>query len=79
MASVTGKQKKIEHGSEEHANMLRPAYGVTLADAKTLIAERAKDFTSVPFVEFRRARAMISSLSSKPVVTSSHRRPLSHG
>ncbi len=84
MSNDTDKNEQKKHvpikfGSKQHEQLISSSYGTTLRDANVVVEQRTKNFASVPFEEFSKARSLKRALSSAPVVTATHRRPLSHG
>lgn len=64
----TSTVKVIENGTPEHAALLQVGYGMTIEDAKQLIADRERDPHLVPWEEFKKAQAMLQAFEAKPQV-----------
>ncbi len=61
----------VEYGSKQHEIMISIGYdGMMLADAKTIIKERAEKPELWPWEQFKRAQAVIAANGAKPIVVS---------
>lgn len=61
------KKNYVKPGSPEHKTMLEIGYGMSLDDAKIIVAEWEKDHKSWPLEEYRKAKAMIEAAGAVPV------------
>ena len=62
--------RRVKHGSPEHATLLAAGYGMTVEDAKDIVASRKADPNSHTIPELRKAQALLAAFAAKPVTTS---------
>lgn len=71
MANQVSKQSRIEPKTKEMENYLSVGYnGLTVAQAREIIAARAKDPATYPYSEQQRAEAFLAAYNSAPVAIS---------
>lgn len=58
----------IKPGSKEHLALLEGSYGMTLEEAKIIVADWEKDHQAYPLEEVRKAKAMIEAAKATPQV-----------
>jgi hypothetical protein len=63
-------QPMVKYGTEAHERLLETGYGMTIAEAKTIIKERDEQPERWPLEEARKAQAMIAAYQAKPTVLS---------
>ena len=61
---------KIEPGTPEMAERLSVGYGMTLEEAKEIIAERKNDPATHPYERYRNAQAFLEAYDAVPQVIS---------
>lgn len=61
---------RVKPGSPEHATLLAGGYGLTVEDAKEIVAARKADPNSYTIPELRKAEALLAAFAAKPKVTS---------
>jgi len=63
----------IPHGSQGHAELLEAGYGMTVEEAKLIIAERKENALSHPYERVQAAQAMLEALAAKKPLPSSNK------
>lgn len=58
--------KPVAFGSKEHEAILAGAYGMSREEAEAIIKERDADPLTHPYEEYKKAKAMLAALKSKP-------------
>jgi hypothetical protein len=61
---------RVKPGSPEHAVLLAGGYGLTVEDAKEIVASRKADPNSYSLPELRKAEALLQAFNAKPKPTS---------
>jgi hypothetical protein len=64
----SSKLSRWQPGSAEQAALLEAGYGMSIDDAKAVIAERDANPHTHPYEEYRRAKAMLAALNASPAV-----------
>lgn len=70
---------KVRPGSDEHANLLAAGYGMTVEEAREIIAVREKNPAAYSIAEVRKAQALVQAIAAKPAISSARpmwKRPL---
>ena len=62
--------QRIEPGSKAMEQYLSVGYGMTVDQAKLIIAERDKNPALWPYEEYKKAKAMLAAFDAKPVAVS---------